>query len=119
MKKGTKKRTWLTDILRSGESNILIDLESEVKSFKDAIGKGFIEESSLSASLTIRTLSFEPIEEIPRPVFWGYIFQITSYNIKIPGFSIGCNDLLKEKWTKPRLDDLKAVRNSVLSKMRE
>lgn len=114
---GGRPRGWIQSMLMDGDSNIEIDLSSEQKSFRKAIGSGFIGNPDLRVELKLRTLSFAPDSPTPGPVFWGYLVRIMAYAIKTSNLSIDYEDRPHDNWNAERIDKLRSMQKYSLENM--
>ena len=114
---GGSPREWIQSMFSDGEHKITIDLSSEQKSFRKAIGPGFINHADLQAELRLRTLSFIPDSPTPGPVFWGYLMRIMNYAIKTSNVSIDYEDRPHDNWNAERIDKLQSVQKYFLENM--
>lgn len=116
-KSGGRPRSWLAEMLSEGLSEVEIDTSTEQKSFRKAVGLGFISSSKLETRLKLRTLLFQPEDLTPSPVFWGYLIRITGFNITVPEATIQFDDRTDDEWDSDRVESLRIVRNYVLERM--
>jgi hypothetical protein len=65
-------------LFTDGKSAIEIKLADEPESLRRAVGRGFVTDSDLSVSQSVRTHVFEPYATVPSPVFWGYLVHAVS-----------------------------------------
>jgi hypothetical protein len=83
-------RGWLSCLLTEGYvDDLSIDLSKEPKSLREGVGQGFVQSAELLLNLKLRTMIFEPRgENLPDPVFWGFLVRIRSAHISLPGFEV-------------------------------
>jgi hypothetical protein len=110
-------RTWLQGAFTEGVSDGEIDVSNEQKTFRSALGLKNDGSLDLRASLTLRTLAFQPEGSTPSPVYWGYLIKILGFTIKVPEAAISFEDRIGDHWDSKRIKSLKSVRKYVFNKI--
>lgn len=113
-----QKRSWLSSLLSAGIQDLSIDLTKEPQTLHSAVGVGFIKQPELQVALKVKTLVCEPefTDATPTPVFWGYLVRILEYSVTTLGKCVTYQDAPENYWNSERVDDLKAVQASIISR---
>ena len=112
------ERAWLKALFTDGKSAVDVKLADEPESLRRAVGKGFVGDSDLHVSLSVRTHVFEPDAAVPSPVFWGYLIQIKSFSVVTPAGTVTFDDGPDDEWTADRIEELRVVRRYVAERIR-
>lgn len=97
LRRRNQDRTWLSDLLTEGFTDIQVNLTNEPKVLKEAIGPGFVRSDKLEIRLGLHTMVFQPdLRTIPSsyPLFRGHLARIHGFQISTTDFSVDCKDEL-------------------------
>jgi len=109
-------RIWLSRLLTEGYTEIQFDLSDEPKTFREAVGSGFIQSTDLHLNLRLRTRLFQPDGDKSSPVFWGYLTRIRYFRVSVPGAEVWYEDKPSQVWDDNHVKRLEAVRQYVVAR---
>ena len=112
-----KDRKWLSDLFSEGVTDIEVDLSEEPNSLRGGVGPGFIQTHDLRLNLKLHNLAFEPSNENPPPVYWGYLLRISYFQIKVSDFDIQYEDNPEYALDERRVNQFHTIRAEVLKRM--
>jgi hypothetical protein len=100
------QRKWLGDLLMPGSRSIDIDLGAEVASIRSEVFA--LPGATLTARFGINVHTFKPIHTEGKPVFWGVLARVGSFEIGTSTAIVSFDEL--RRWSESDNEQLIAVR---------
>jgi hypothetical protein len=112
-----KNRGWLSTLFKEKDPVLEIPLSNEPDTLRSAIGSSFIQNPDLKLIVKLHSLAFEPEGTTPSPVFWGYLFRVSSFTIRLADNEITFVDPSAAPWDENLNSRLQLIRTEFIRRM--